>query len=342
MAVLNWGLGHAARSIPIITALQNHNFEPILASDGDALRLLRKEFPHLLALPLPSYDIAYSKNPDFLKWKFILESPKILQAIKAEKKQTKTIISDYNISGIISDNRLGVRHNKVKSVFITHQIQVLSGITTFFSSKIHQKYIEKFDECWVPDTPEKNNLSGILSHDQKTDFPVKYIGLLSRFEKKKWPIIYDYLILLSGPEPQRSLLEEKLLSSFTATPKKILFVRGVFSEEKKKVKNNNINIKNNLYGARLQQAINSCDLVIARSGYTTLMDLAKLEKKAFLIPTPGQFEQEYLAERLMKLGIAASCSQDDFSLDKLDHLEAYSGFRQFNFHYPFKDLFCLF
>ncbi|WP_417885278.1 glycosyltransferase [Zunongwangia sp.] len=342
VGVLNWGLGHAARSIPIINALQKYNFEPIIASDGNALKLLRKEFPHLIAIHLPSYNIAYSKNPDFLKWKILFESPKILQAIKAEKQQTKSIIKKYDISGIFSDNRLGVRHKAVKSVFMTHQIQVLSGMTTYFSSIAHQKYIKKFDECWIPDTPNENNLSGTLSNTDTIKFPTKYIGILSRFKKKNCPIIYDYLMLLSGPEPQRTILEKKLLETFKNTTKKILFIRGVFSKEKIESKNPNIDIKNNLYGVRLQQAINSCDLVISRSGYTSLMDLANLEKKAFFIPTPGQFEQEYLANRLMKLGIAPYCSQDNFNMDKLKNVKEYTGFSKFDYHYPFEELFGLF
>ncbi|MCC4227361.1 glycosyltransferase [Zunongwangia profunda] len=342
VAALNWGLGHATRCIPIIKALLKNDYEPVLASDGDALRLLKKEFPHIICLELPSYNIKYTEDPGNLKWKLLFDSPRILNVIKAEKKMTQGIIRDYQISGIISDNRWGVRNKQLRCVFITHQLQVLSGNTTYFSSKIQQKYIEKFDECWVPDLPGSKNLSGILGHLKTENSAIKYIGPLSRIEKRSLPIVYDYLIILSGPEPQRSFLEKRLLDAFKDTEHRILFIRGVFSVEEMSLKNTNINIRNHLYGAFLQQAMNSCKYVIARSGYTTIMDLYKIEAKAFFIPTPGQFEQEYLAERLEKLGIAPHCKQENFSLEKLENLEDFSGFSNFSFEYPFRDLFTLF
>ena len=342
VAVLNWGLGHATRCIPIIKALLKNDYEPILASDGDALRLLKKEFPHIICIELPSYNIKYTEDPSNLKWKLLFDSPRILGVIKTEKKITKKIIQDYQISGIISDNRWGVRNKKVKSVFITHQLNVLSGNTTYFSSKIQQKFIQKFNECWVPDLPGSKNLSGILGHLKETTSAIKYIGPLSRIEKRSWPKVYDYLIILSGPEPQRTFLELKLLQVFKHTESKILFIRGVFSSEEISLKNPNINIRNHLYGAVLQQALNSCNYVIARSGYTTIMDLSKIEAKAFFIPTPGQFEQEYLAERCEKLGIAPFCTQEEFSLEKLKNLDEFSGFSNFRFEHSFRDLFALF
>ncbi|MCL6216719.1 glycosyltransferase [Zunongwangia pacifica] len=342
VAALNWGLGHATRCIPIIKALLKNDYEPVLASDGNALRLLKKEFPHIICLELPSYNIRYTEDPKKLKWKLLFDSPRILKVIKAEKKATQGIIRDYQILGIISDNRWGVRNKRLKCVFITHQLNVLSGNTTYFSSKIQQKYIEKFDECWIPDLPGSKNLSGILGHLKTNNPALKYIGPLSRIERRSWPKIYDYLIILSGPEPQRSFLEKRLLDAFKDTEHKILFIRGVFSSEEISLKNPNINIRNHLYGAFLQQALNSCKCVIARSGYTTIMDLCKIEAKAFFIPTPGQFEQEYLAERFEKLGIAPFCQQADFSLEKLEKLDEFSGFSSFSFQYPFRDLFTLF
>ena len=69
VAPLNWGLGHATRCIPIIKALQEHNYIPIIASDGAALALLKKEFPYLKFLELPSYQIEYAENAENFKWK---------------------------------------------------------------------------------------------------------------------------------------------------------------------------------------------------------------------------------------------------------------------------------
>lgn len=343
MAALNWGLGHATRCIPIINELQNHGFEPIIASDGQAGKLLKKEFPHLIYIELPSYNIQYSKKGSYLKWKLMMHSPHIINTIKEEKSFTKQLVKEYDLKGVISDNRLGVRSKKLKkNIFITHQLNVLSGNTSFLTSYLHQSYIRKFEQCWVPDSESEKNLSGILGHPEEKPSNVRYIGPLSRLNKTDAPQVYDYLVLLSGPEPQRSILEVLLLKEFKNTHLKILFIRGVISEDSLENQNPDLNLKNYLYGNDLQEAINSSRYVISRPGYTTLMDLAKLEKKAFFIPTPGQDEQEYLAKRLKKLNIAPSCEQHEFSLSKLDEIEDYEGLSNFGDYTGFGDLFTFF
>ncbi len=326
VAVLNWGLGHAARCIPIIKELILQEYTVIIASDGEALQLLRKEFPGLLFEELPPYNITYTKQGSLLKWKLLLNTSHILRTIKSEYDLTQNLVEKHQLTGIISDNRWGVRSDLLsKNVFITHQLNVLSGSTTYLSSYIQQKYITKFDEYWVPDLKNENNLSGKLGHTKRNLKNIKYLGILSRFQKRDLPVMYEYLILLSGPEPQRSILEAILLNEFEHTSSKILLIRGVFSSEKIKSSNSNIVIWNYAYGSTLEKAINESAFVIARSGYTTLMDLCKLEKKAFFIPTPGQKEQEYLARRLMSKAIAPYCDQDEFALSKLTGLENYKG-----------------
>lgn len=343
VAALNWGLGHAARCIPIIRELQKNDYEPIIASDGQALQLLKKEFPEGIFEELPSYNIEYTRNGSNLKWKLLLDSSRIIKNIKAENKITKKLVKKYDLKGIISDNRWGVRSDTLKkNIFITHQLNVLSGKTTFLSSFIQQRYINKFEQCWIPDNEGENNLSGILSHKHPLPENVKYIGPLSRFEKREVPIVYDYLILLSGPEPQRSILENILLREFRNSEFRVLFIRGLISEETYLNENPDIEIKNYLYGKSLEQAINSSQYIISRSGYTTLMDLAKLEKKAFFIPTPGQNEQEYLARRLEKMNITPFCDQDEFRISKLDEIENYKGLSDFRKHMLFRDLFTFF
>ncbi|MCM4155398.1 glycosyltransferase [Gramella sp. AN32] len=343
VAALNWGLGHAARCIPIIKELQKFDFEPVLASDGAALELFRLEFPKLIHIELPTYDIQYSEKGENLKWKLLKDSPKILKAIKAEKKLTRKIVKEYGIEGIISDNRFGVRSSKLKkNIFITHQLKVLSGNTTFLSSYIHHKFIGQFEQCWIPDVADAKNLSGILGHQKIKDPNIKYIGILSRFEKTNPPEVFDYLILLSGPEPQRTLLENILLKEIENSDKKILFIRGVFDESKTASSNPNVLIKNHLYGRFLQEALNSSKIIISRSGYSTLMDLSQLEKKVFFIPTPGQPEQEYLAERLEKMGVAPFVKQDAFKFSLLKNVDNYSGLRNFSNSSTFGDLFSFF
>lgn len=343
VAPLNWGLGHAARCIPIINALITQGYEPVLASDGMALSLLQQEFPNLTHIELPGYNVEYAKKGRDFKLKLISEIPKIKKAIKAEKKATKAIVKQYNIDGIISDNRFGVHSKNIPAVFITHQLQVLSGSTTWLSSKIHQHIIKRFDACWVPDFSSDLNLSGKLGHILNFELPITYIGPLSRLQKKSLTQKYDVLILLSGPEPQRSILEKILLNAFKSFDGKVLFVRGIVEAEQKIEISDHIHICNFMTSKTLETAINESDLIISRSGYTSIMDLAKLEKKAFFIPTPGQFEQEYLAEKLMQENRAPYCHQDDFSLEKLQNNSAYSGLKSID-HNPldFEPLFSLF
>ncbi|MCV6630587.1 MAG: glycosyltransferase, partial [Flavobacteriaceae bacterium] len=300
VAPLNWGLGHASRCIPIIRALESSGFNPIIASDGVALALLEKEFPHLTHRSLPSYDITYAKKGKYFKLKLLWDSPKILEAIRLERKAVKKLEKEYNLAGIISDNRLGVRSKKVPSVFITHQLNVLTGNTTWMSSKIHQQIAKKFDAIWVPDVAGKPNLSGKLGHLKRHKFPIQYLGPISRLEKRMLEVKYDLMVILSGPEPQRSMLEEKLLEQLQDYHGKTMFVKGNVELKQQKTRQGNITIYNFMNSKQLEQAFNRSKVVISRSGYTTVLDLAKLEKQAFFIPTPGQFEQEYLAKRLQK------------------------------------------
>ncbi|MEW7289905.1 glycosyltransferase [Aquimarina sp. 2304DJ70-9] len=342
VAPLNWGLGHATRCIPIINALISKGITPVIASDGAALSLLKKEYPELQTKVLPSYNIEYSKKASNFKIKMLLNSPKIAHAISAEKKAIKKLIEEEDYCGIISDNRMGVRHKSIPSVFITHQLTILSGKTTSFSTKLHNKYIKKFDVCWVPDMADDPNLSGELGHPKKSNIPVTYLGPLSRFEHQIIPKRYDIMVLLSGPEPQRTLLEQKLFQEFEQSDKKIVFVRGVIEDTHKTYVKNNITIHNYLTGKDLENTINSSNLIISRSGYTTVMDLAKLKKKAFFIPTPGQFEQEYLAQRLTTNKLVPSCTQNEFTLKKLRDLNAYRGLSSFSTDVDYGKLFHFF
>jgi len=323
-------LGHASRCIPIIHALVKLNFEPILASDGDALLFLQKEFPLLKSYTLPSYNIKYSKSGKNLKFKLFLSVPSIFLAVKKEQKYISQLIEKEKIKGIISDNRFGVFSKKIPSVYLTHQLRVLSGKTTKLTSLIHQKIIKKFDECWVPDFKNKPNLSGDLGHLKVVGFNLKYIGVLSRVKFKPTKTKYDLLVLLSGPEPQRTLLEIKLLKELNNYQGNTLFVRGTLSIESSiKTSNKNIKIVNYLLTEALEKAMNQSEMVICRSGYSTIMDLSALGKKAYFIPTSGQYEQEYLAKKLQKEKIAPYSEQESFCLEKLNEIQKYKGFSTF-------------
>ena len=342
VAPLNWGLGHATRCIPIINELIKHGFIPVIASDGDALELLKKEFPKSQFLKLPGYQIKYSKKGKNLKLKLLKNSPKMLKAISKEKALVKKMINSGDIHGVISDNRLGVYSKQVPSVFITHQLQVMSGSTTWLTTKMHEKIISKFDECWVPDTYLQSNLSGNLGHANTIDKPLKYLGVLSRFTKENRVKKYDLLVLLSGPEPQRTYLEKLILEELKSFEGNTLVVNGVIEKKQKCIEKDNTLIYNFMTSKQLQNAINESEIVLSRSGYTTIMDLAMLEKKAFFIPTPGQFEQEYLAKRLSEQGFVPYCSQEEFTIKKLKMVADYSGLSNYKTQVDYDKLFSLF
>ena len=323
VAPLNWGLGHASRCVPIIHLLLKNKYTPIIASDGNALAFLRKEFPSLDFLKLPAYDIEYAKN---LKLSLLLQLPKIWNAVKKEQKLIQKFINENkDVVGVISDNRFGVRNENIPSVYITHQMNVLTGFTSFFTSKIHQIIIKKFDECWIPDN-HKSEFSGKLSIF-KHNFNSKFIGVLSRFKKESIPELIDVLIVLSGPEPNRTYLEIKLNKEFSNSDKKVTLVQGKVEKHQKKTIDKNITTYNYLLSRELQRLLNMSKIVLCRSGYSSIMDLAVLEKKVFFIPTKNQTEQEYLATYLSDKKKAPFCDEDDFTIKKLSEIENYVGLK---------------
>jgi uncharacterized protein (TIGR00661 family) len=322
VAPLNWGLGHASRCVPIINSLIQNKFTPVLASDGQALLFLQKEFPELEYIELPSYNIGYAKN---LKWSLVLQTPKIVKAVKKERQIIAKYIQNNGLNGIISDNRFGVRSKHIPSVYITHQVNISSGVSTSVTSKIHQKIIKKFDECWIPDVKEQPNLSGELSKISDKSISARFIGVLSRFKKENLHKENDVLIIISGPEPNRSQLEEKLLSEFKNLKGNVVLVQGKVEEQQTKARINNITLYNYMLSYQLQDQINKSELIVCRSGYSTIMDLAKLSKRAFFIPTKNQPEQEYLAKYLEEKKMAPYATQEEFKAELLKRIKNYNG-----------------
>ncbi|PWA05185.1 glycosyltransferase [Flavobacterium psychrotolerans] len=342
VAPLNWGLGHATRCIPIIKALEANGFTPIIASDGIALEMLRKEFPHLPTLELPSYQIESDKSRANLKWEMLKNMPKMIRAILDENKLVEKWAKEYTLTGIVSDNRLGVFNKRVQSVFITHQLKVMTGSTTWITSKLYQRAIRKFDECWVPDFEKGPNLTGTLGHAVNHGLKLKYIGPLGRLEKKELPIKYDLMVLLSGAEPQREILENILSQKLLNFDGEIVFIKGKLENSQTRERVNNILHYNFMTSNELERTFNESKVVLCRSGYTTVMDLTKLGKKAFFIPTPGQYEQEYLAKKLKRQGLVPYARQDDFTLEHLKELDLYKGLNMVDNPIPWKNLFYLF
>jgi uncharacterized protein (TIGR00661 family) len=308
---LDWGLGHSSRCIPIIQKLVANN-NIIIGVTPLNISFFETYFPTLQKISLPSYNIRYSKNmPVWLK--LLLQSPYIKQVVKEEHRLLEKIVSENAIDVVISDNRFGLYQKGTENIFITHQINIKAPFFSSLATKINLRYINNFDKVWVPDYENKNNrLSGTLSDSDMLKIPVEYIGpqsALSLSTSNTHSEKVDFLILLSGVEPQRSILETELLTQFKSSEKKIVLVRGV--EKKERIQLKNMEVVDFAFGEKLHTLIVNAETVICRSGYSTLMDLHLLnKKKIILIPTPGQTEQEYLANYWVEKFSAQRLSQE--------------------------------
>lgn len=320
VAPLDWGLGHATRCVPVIHSLRTAGCEVILAGEGKAETLLRAEFPQLPFLHLNGYHIRYGKTKAALIGRLFFQIPAILQSIRQERVWLDEAVRRQAIDAVISDNRYGLHHKNIFSVILTHQLRIKTpfGKTADDAlQRLHYRYLNRFDECWVPDAEnEAISLAGELSHPEaKPAVPVRYLGPLSRFAQKKIPDVSKHLlILLSGPEPQRTLLENMLLQQLNDYHEPVVLVRGLPGQANYPGVLPNVTVHNHLPAVALEPLMRQATCVIGRCGYSTVMDTAALQKKCILIPTPGQTEQEYLAKHLMQKSIALCVSQSKFKL----------------------------
>lgn len=321
VAPLDWGLGHATRCIPLVRQLKQMGAEIWLAAEGAQEALLRTEFPDLPFLPLKGYGIRYARASRGMNWKILAQVPKINQAIRSENKWLNKIMAEFSFDAVISDNRYGLHHPDTYSIIITHQLRIKTGLgkwTEDFLQFWNYKKLKHFDQCWVPDQKENGGLGGQLSHPEKLPpIPVIYTGILSRFERSALPERKNkLLIILSGPEPQRSILEEKIFRDIAHYNGEATIVRGLPESRTHVPSTGMISIYNHLQAEMLNKEMSEAEFVIARSGYSTIMDAFRLGKKCIFIPTPGQTEQEYLATYLQEKQWAFSMGQNRFDLNE--------------------------
>ncbi len=295
--VLDWGLGHATRSIPIIRTLLDKDYEVILASDSLAMDYLRTEFPALSSYDLPSYNVKYRSKSVFMVG--IQNMKRVRQAISAEHEMTRRIAHNEKINAIISDNRYGCYVPGIPSALVTHQLQFRTGssIQDIIGKMLLKKLIKPFDRIWVPDDPERT-LSGVLS--MSDDPRVKCIGPQSTLTSTDYPVQHAIAAILSGPEPMRTVFETEVRDQFAHLDLSCALVRGVKGKSEA-YHDGNITVYDVLDRNGIDRILNSSAVVLCRSGYSSLLDLQALNKRAILIPTPGQPEQIYLAERLKLL-----------------------------------------
>lgn len=316
---LNWGLGHASRCIPVIRALLEAGAEPILAADEGPLDLLRTEFPQLEWLHFPGVSVRYPEPGESMVWSMLSQTPALLSGIKAETAFVKKLVNNYDIQAIVSDNRFGAYAKQVPSVYISHQILIKTGnaLGDKMAFLQHRKYMQRYSRVWIPDTAGKPGLAGELSHGTKIPTHARYIGPLSRMKTlPNSEIKYDACLILSGPEPQRSVLESLFLEQIAGFPdKKFLLIRG--KSEALGRDYPNLDCMGLAHQNEMEKALAESRRIICRSGYSGLMDLDALNRGACLIPTPGQTEQEYLAEQMKNKPGFICQSQNAFNLEQI-------------------------
>lgn len=349
IAPLDWGLGHTTRCFPIIHYLNDLGHEVIVATEGIPAQLVKKNFPNLKVIPLRGYRIRYSKKSFFFKIKIALQIPKILNSIRREKKWLEKIQKNEQFDLILSDNRYGLNIPGTSSIILTHQLNIQTGFGQFFDQilrRIHYYFLSKFHKTWVVDLPQNGGLSGKLAHPSKLPSNASYLGILSQFfmygkkeniEEEKDTILF----LLSGTEPLRTQLEQLIFDQMTLLSQyKVTIVAGhPQSALRKKEWPTFVKYYPFSEMHQLLPLMQQASLVICRSGYSSIMDLVCMRKKALLIPSPGQTEQEYLAHYLSSKKYFHALSQFQVNLQKdIAIAFQYEGFPNSDFiPFPFFD-----
>lgn len=336
VAPLDWGLGHATRCIPIIKGLLQQKCEVWIAASGAQKAILKEEFPFLSFVEIPGYGIKYDKNRALTILRLIGLVPKILIRIKQENAWLQQFLLREKPDVVISDNRYGLYAPGPVTVFITHQLRIrtpLGRVVDGWLQRINYSAIRRFSACWVPDRPGVDSLAGELSHPRRLpSIPLRYIGWLTRLAGGTGQTEdVDVLVLLSGPEPQRTILEKKILEQAAGLERRIVLLRGLPGGGEAVDAPPGMVVHDHLPAAQLLPLLRGARVVVARAGYSTVMELLSLGKKAVLIPTPGQTEQEYLGNYLSGRGLVIQVRQKDFSLKeavaKAEALEVRVGAR---------------
>lgn len=337
---LDWGLGHATRCVPLINKFIERGENVIIGADNRPLSFLKDEFPTLQFIKFPGFEVRYPDKGS-MAFKMLCSLPQLIKSIKKERKFLEKIISDYKIDIVISDNRYGLHSKNATCVFITHQLNIQSpGMLKIFGyflkfTNIH--YIRKYSECWVPDVISSSKISGELTKGYTQFGKVFFIGMLSRFTKfvtssqeQKTP--NDLLVILSGPEPQRTIFENIILKQLNVIKDlKVLIVRGITESNEITNISENIRMVSHLPTQQMAQAISEAGIVLCRPGYSSIMDLVTLGKKAIFVPTPGQTEQEYLATYYLRKNIFYTAKQKRFNISKaIEKSSFYSGLKATN------------
>lgn len=321
---LEWGLGHAGRMIPLAAKLLERQNNVFIGSGKEHQSFFRNELSGLNYINFPGFSPVYSKYlPQYIS--ILLKTPVLFYHIIAEHIRLKNIINKYKIDIVISDNRIGLWNRKIKSVYITHQpvipLPERLKFLEWTGIRFHRFFMRKYSFCFIPDLPGDLNLSGRLTHNVRLPGNTRFIGILSRFTTllssprdsgKGFP---HNTLMLSGPEPQRGILREKLVRILEHTEPPTVILEGKPGLSAGPVRSGNIISYNHLPSYEMKNIITGSEQIISRSGYTTVMELISLNCSALLVPTPGQTEQEYLAEYLSGKGWFTSIKQKNIGVE---------------------------
>jgi len=315
----SWGLGHATRDLNLIRGLLSRGCEVTVVSTGGALRVLKGELGdscHYLDWPDIPSSVARSSFLFYLKT--TANVPRIMWIWHREKRRVAELLRQERFDLIVTDHRNGLVRSDVRSCFITHSPRYIAPWRDPFMEGIMEWFLARWFapvyKILIPDD-EEGGMSGDMSHKIRFTPREKlaYLGILSSAHRRDLPQDIDYFITISGPEPQRTMFADKVLSQVDKLSGKIVIALGTPGGTAPKL-GNKIEIYPYLNRDKQEEMLNRAKLVICRSGYTTLMELAEIGRKALLIPTPGQSEQEYLAKTLRERGEFYSVRQNKLDL----------------------------
>ena len=324
---LEWGLGHAGRCIPLASEFRARGYKVIFGAGKRHLSFLKREFPDAETIEFLGFNPTYSKwMPMWLV--MVIKSPSLIYHIIKEHIELPKIIRKCGADLVLSDNRFGLWSSLVPTIYMTHQVRIRFPRWTLFleplGCAIHKFFIKRYDYCLIPDLPGDNNLSGELSHCVKMPVNASYIGLLSRFTNvnpspdlpKGVNEIHD-TVILSGPEPQKTILKSSIMKAYADSNIQVVILGAEPDLDDSSYYDGRFIMFNHLPTAEMKKVILSSREIITRSGYSTVMELASMNRSALLIPTPGQTEQEYLAKRLSEKGWFTSINQKELSAKSL-------------------------
>ncbi len=296
-------MGHATRVSVLVDLLSRDN-EILVIAQGRGYYFLKQRFPHLRIIKPSRLELRYSRSKLFFNFLLVFIAGKLIINCLLDRLLLQRLIKEFNPGLIISDNRFCFWSRRVRSVYLTHQLQVeVPRALRFFSGlvqKLNRYFIRKYDMVLVPDVKKGDaSLAGSLSHPLQVPDNVRYIGLLSRFYGISCIASHEYQVVavVSGPEPARTRLVNILRRQLSEIKFKSLIVSGKPEADIAEACDN-VTVVSHLEDKDFCRYISGARFIIVRAGYSSLMDMVALGRSAIIIPTPGQTEQEYLARYL--------------------------------------------